>query len=56
MTNYNVVCKIIRGNQGDIEQKIQNYLATVDNTKTIRCIEVERFGADSLIVVIVHDS
>ena len=54
--SYNVVCKVLRGSQGEIEQKIQNYLATVDSTKTIHAIEIARFGADNLLVLIVHDA
>ena len=56
MGNYNVVCKVLRGSQGDIESKVENYLATVDETKTIHAIEVARFGADNLLVLIVHDA
>lgn len=56
MANYNVVCKILRGGQGEIEQKIENYLATVDETKTIHAIEIARYGADNLMVMIIHDS
>jgi len=56
MANYNVVCKVLRGGQGEIEEKIQNYLATVDSTKTIHAIEIARFGADNLLVLIVHDA
>ena len=33
MGNYNVICKVLRGGQGEIEQKIENYLATVDETR-----------------------
>ena len=56
MGNYNVVCKVFRGSQGEIETKIQNYLATVDETKTIYAIEIARYGADNLLVLIVHDA
>lgn len=56
MANYNVVCKVLRGSQGDIESKIQNYLAGVDETKTIHAIEIARFGADNVLVLIVHDA
>ena len=56
MANYNVVCKVLRGGQGEIEEKIQNYLATVESTKTIHAIEVARYGADNLLVLIVHDA
>ena len=56
MANYNVVCKVLRGSQGEIEEKISDYLATVDETKTIRAIQIARYGADSLLVLIVHDA
>ena len=56
MANYSVVCKMFRGSQGDIESKVENYLSTVDETKTIHAIEVARFGADNLLVLIVHDA
>ena len=56
MANHNVVCKVLRGSQGDIEQKISEYLGTVDETKTIRTIQIARYGADSLLVLIVHDA
>jgi len=56
MGNYNVICKVLRGGQGEIEQKISDYLATVDETKTIRAIEIARYGTDNLMVMIIHDS
>jgi len=56
MANYDVVCKILRGGQGEIEQKISEYLGTVDETKTIRTIQIARYGADNLLVLIVHDA
>ena len=56
MANYNITCKVLRGGQGEIEEKIQNYLATVDSTKKIHAIEIARYGADNLLVLIVHDA
>jgi len=56
MANYNVVCKVLRGGQGEIEEKIENYLATVDETNAVHAIEIARYGADNLLVLIVHDA
>lgn len=56
MVNYACTCKIIRGGQGNIETLIQNYVNSLDNSKVLRSVTVSRFGADSLIAVIIHDT
>jgi len=56
MANYNVIAKIIRGSQGEVEDAIEDYINSIDNTKTIRSIVIARYGTDQIIVLIVHDA
>jgi len=56
MANYNVTAKVIRGAQGSIESAITTYLNGIDNTKVIRAVSLARYGADQLIVLIIHDT
>jgi len=56
MANYNVTVKVIRGAQGSVESAVSTYLNGIDSAKVIRAISVARYGADQLIVLIVHDA
>ena len=56
MANYNVQVKVLIGNKADIEEKIENYINTIDNTKTIHAITSSYFPHDRVMVIIVHDA
>lgn len=53
--SYSSEVKIIRGSQGDIETEIEEYLATV-TSGNVYFFNCSRYGADQLIVTIVHDA
>jgi len=56
MANYNVTVKIIRGWQDEIEDEIEDYLATVDSSKAIRAIVCSPYGTDGILCLIVTDA
>jgi len=56
MTNYNVTSKVVEGSKNTIGSSIATYLNTVDDTKVIRAILLQRTGADNFIAVIIHDA
>ena len=56
MANYNVTTKLIFGNKNDLASSVSAYLNSVDDTKTIRAIVIEKLGGDNFVVMIVHDA
>ena len=56
MANYNTTCKILRGSQGSVETAVATYINALDSGKVLRAISVARYGADNVLVVIVHDT
>ncbi len=56
MANYAITAKLVTGNNNTIADNVKVYLETVDSSKVIRGLVLERYGMDNFAVLIVHDT
>lgn len=56
MANYNVACKLVEGNRNTIEDNVAEAINSIDDTKTIRAIVMDKISADNFVVLIIYDA